>query len=76
MSNIHWVTGMDTRYPYPRKIIRGYLIISITVSTDIKFHHTHLMDNYLRLFTCTRTIAIPNLLFIASACPWCFWFGS
>jgi hypothetical protein len=42
MLDIHWVTGMDTGYPYPRKNIRGYLIISITVPADIKFHHTHI----------------------------------
>jgi hypothetical protein len=42
MLDIHWVTGMDTGYPYPRKNIRGYLIISITVPTDTNFHHTHI----------------------------------
>jgi hypothetical protein len=42
MLDIHWVTGMDTGFPYSRKNIRGYLIISITVPTDIKFHHTHI----------------------------------
>jgi hypothetical protein len=42
MLDIHWVTGMDTGYPYLRKNIRGYLIISITVLADTKFHHTHI----------------------------------
>jgi hypothetical protein len=42
MLDIHWVTGMDTGYPYPRKNIHGYFIISITVPTDIKLHHTHI----------------------------------
>jgi hypothetical protein len=42
MLDIHWVTSMDTGYPYPRKNIRGYLIISITVPADIKFHHTNI----------------------------------
>jgi hypothetical protein len=42
MLDIHWVTDMDTGYPYPRKNIRGYLIISITVPADIKFQHTHI----------------------------------
>jgi hypothetical protein len=39
MLDIHWVTGMDTG---PQKNIRGYLLISITVPADIKFHHTHI----------------------------------
>jgi hypothetical protein len=42
MLDIYWVTGMDTGYLYPRKNIRGYLIISITIPADIKFHHTHI----------------------------------
>jgi hypothetical protein len=42
MLDIHWVTGMDTGYPYPRKNIRGYLIISITVPADSEFHHTYI----------------------------------
>jgi hypothetical protein len=42
MLDIHWVTGMDTGYPYPRKNIREYLIISITVPANIKFHHTYI----------------------------------
>jgi hypothetical protein len=40
--DIHWVTGMDTGYQYPRKNIRGYLIISIIIPADIKLHHTHI----------------------------------
>jgi hypothetical protein len=46
MSDIYWV--------------RGYLIISITVPADTKFHHTqYSMDNYLRLFIHTRTHCYP-----------------
>jgi hypothetical protein len=57
MSDIH----MDTRYPYPRKNIRGHLIISIIVPADIKFHHTHIqwiiIHGYLAI---PIPIAIPN----------------
>jgi hypothetical protein len=42
MSDIHWVTGMDTGYHTREKIIHIYLIISITVPVDNKFHHTHI----------------------------------
>jgi hypothetical protein len=35
MLDFHWVTGMDTGYPYPRKNIHGYLITSITVPVDV-----------------------------------------
>jgi hypothetical protein len=57
MLDIHWVTGMDTR----EKNIRGYLIISITVPTDIKLHHTHIqwiiIRGYLPILV---PIAIPS----------------
>jgi hypothetical protein len=49
MLDIHWVTGMDTGYRVwildihtREKNIRKYLIISITIPADIKFHHTHI----------------------------------
>jgi hypothetical protein len=42
MLYIHWVTGMDTDIHTHEKNIRGYLIISIIVPTDIKLHHTHI----------------------------------
>jgi hypothetical protein len=49
MLDIHWVTGMDTGYwvwildiHTREKNIHRYLIISITVPADIKFHHTHI----------------------------------
>jgi hypothetical protein len=61
MSDIHWVTSMDTGYPYLQKIIDGYLIISITVPTDTKFHHTHIqwiiIQGYLPIHV---PIAIPS----------------
>jgi hypothetical protein len=61
MLDIHWVTGMDTGYPYPRKNIRGYLIISITVPADIKFHHTHIQWIIIRGYLPIPVpIAIPS----------------
>jgi hypothetical protein len=59
--DIHWVTGMDTGYPYPRKNIHRYIIISITIPADIKFHHTHIqwiiIHGYLPILV---LIAIPR----------------
>jgi hypothetical protein len=49
MSDTYWVTGMDI---YPRKIIHGYLIISIPVTMDI---YPYPMYNYPRLFIHTYT---------------------
>jgi hypothetical protein len=61
MLDIHWVTGMDTGYPYPRKNIHEYLIISITVPADIKFHQTHIQWIIIRGYLPIPVpIAIPN----------------
>ena len=61
MLDIHWVTSMDTGYPYPRKNIRGYLIISITVPADTKFHHTHIQSIIIRGYIpIPIPIAIPS----------------
>jgi hypothetical protein len=40
MSDTHQVTSMDIRYPYPRKITRGYFIISIPILADNQLHYT------------------------------------
>jgi hypothetical protein len=65
VPDTHWVTSMDIEYPYPRKIIREYLIISITVPVDIKFHHTHIQWIIIRGY-----LPIP----ISIAIPTCFTF--
>jgi hypothetical protein len=69
MLDIHWVTGMDIGYPYPQKKIRGYLMISIIVAADIKFHHTHIkwiiIRSYLPILV---PIAIPKPDTMLSLC--------
>jgi hypothetical protein len=61
MLDIYWVTGMDTGYLYPQKNIRGYLIISITVPADTKFHHTHIQWIIIRCYLLISVpIATPN----------------
>jgi hypothetical protein len=37
ISDIHWLTVMNTRYPYHEKIIRRYLIVFIIVPVDTKW---------------------------------------
>jgi hypothetical protein len=61
MLDIHWVTGIDTGYPYPRKNIRGYLIISLTVSANNEFNHTYIQWIIIRGYLPIPVpIAIPN----------------
>jgi hypothetical protein len=63
LLDIHWVTGMDTGYPYPRKNIHGYFTISITVPADTKFHHTHIQWIIIRGYLpIPVSIAIPSLV--------------
>jgi hypothetical protein len=56
MSDIHWVTGMDTGYPYPRKNYPRipYYIHNRTRGYQIP-SYPYPMDNYPRLFTHTHT---------------------
>jgi hypothetical protein len=56
MLDIHWVTGMDTGYPYPRK---NYPRIPYYIHNRTRGYkippYPYPMDNYPRLFTHTRT---------------------
>jgi hypothetical protein len=60
MLDIHWVTGMDTGYPYPRKKYPRipYYIHNRTRGYQIPLY-PYPMDNYPRLFTHTRTHCHP-----------------
>jgi hypothetical protein len=52
---------MDARYPYMQNSFRGYLIISIPVLVDSKFHHTHSQrKNIYDYLPILIPIAIPN----------------
>jgi hypothetical protein len=42
MLDIHWVTGMDTGYPYPRKKYPWIPYYIHNRTPNIKFHHTHI----------------------------------
>jgi hypothetical protein len=61
MLDIHWITGMDTGYPYPRKKYPRilYYIHNRTRGYQI-LPYSYLMNNYPRLFTRTLPIAIPT----------------
>jgi hypothetical protein len=63
MLDIHWVTGMDTGYPYPRKKYPWipYYIHNSTRGYQIP-PYPYPMDNYPRLFTHTRTHCHPYIL--------------
>jgi hypothetical protein len=56
LLDIHWVTGMDTGYPYSRK---KYLRIPYYIHNRIRRYqippYSYPMNNYPRLFTHTRT---------------------
>jgi hypothetical protein len=60
MLDIHWVTGMDSGYPYPRKKYPRipYYIHNRTRGYQIS-PYPYPMDNYPRLFTHTRTHCHP-----------------
>jgi hypothetical protein len=60
MLDIHWVTSMDTGYPYPRKQYPriSYYIYNHTRGYQIQ-PYPYPMDNYPRLFTHTRTHCHP-----------------
>lgn len=61
MLDTHRVTGMDARYPYLQIFFCGYLIISIPVPVDSKFHHTHSQQkNIYDYLPILIPIAIPN----------------
>ena len=64
MLDIHWVTDMDTGYPYPRKEYPRipYYIHNRTRGYQIP-PYPYPMDNYLRLFTHTCTHCHPYLHF-------------
>jgi hypothetical protein len=46
MSYTHRITGMDTR----EKVISEYLIISIPIHIDSKFHHNHIQCIIIRSY--------------------------
>jgi hypothetical protein len=60
MLDIHWVTGMDTGYPYPQKKYPRipYYIHNRTRGYQIP-PYPYPIDNYLRLFIHTRTHCHP-----------------
>jgi hypothetical protein len=66
MSDIHWVTGMDTGYPYPRK---NYPWIPYYIHNHTRGYqippYPYPMDNYPQLFTHTRTHCHPYFCRVA-----------
>lgn len=54
MLNIHWVIHTC------ENIIRGYLIISITVPADTKFHYTHIQWIIIHGLPISVLISIPS----------------
>jgi hypothetical protein len=62
MSDIHWVTSMNTGYPYPRKKYPqiSYYIYNRTRRYQIP-QYVYPIDNYPRLFTIHVPIVIPTL---------------
>jgi hypothetical protein len=62
MLDIHWITGMDTGYPYPRKKYPRipYYIHNRTRGYQIP-PYPYPMDNYPWLFTHTRTHCHPYM---------------
>jgi hypothetical protein len=83
MSDIHWVTGMDTGYLYTRKKYPRipYYIHSRTRGYQIP-PYPYPMDNYPRLFTIPVLIATPrvDIGFFEDSCSYGFFpvscFGS
>lgn len=67
MSNIHWVMGMDTRCPYPRKYYPRIPYYIHNRTTDTKFYRTHIQWIIIRDYlTIPVPITIPTLYHLLS----------